>query len=47
MGLFSFEGNGVSLSKKSILEYDRKGYSCYSTSRAGLFKVSVRVQINM
>ena len=39
VGLFSFEGDGVSLSKKSIIEYDKKGYSCYSTSRAGLFKV--------
>lgn len=39
VGLFSFEGDGVSLSKKSIIEFDKKGYSCYSTSRAGLFKV--------
>ena len=39
VGLFSFEGNSFSLSKKAIIEYDKKGYSCYSTSKGGLFKV--------
>jgi hypothetical protein len=38
--LFTFEGgSGVAFSKEDITELDEKwGYSCYSTSRAGLFK---------
>ena len=41
LGLFTFEGDGVSLTKAMIDKYYSMGYSCYSTSRAGLFKVSV------
>ena len=41
LGIFTFEGDGVSLTKAMIDDYDRMGYSCFSTSRAGLFKVSV------
>jgi len=39
VGLFTFEGGGgVTFSKGMIEELDALGYSCYSTSRAGLFK---------
>ena len=39
VGMFTFEGGkGVIFSKSMIKEYDNLGYSCYSTSRAGLFK---------
>lgn len=38
-GMFTFEGGkGVIFSKDMIDHYDGLGYSCYSTSRAGLFK---------
>ena len=40
MGLFTFEGNGVAFPKATIDQLDAQGYSCYSTSKAGLFKVS-------
>lgn len=39
IGMFAFEGGkGVSFSKDMIMSLDKIGYSCYSTSRAGLFK---------
>ena len=39
VGLLTFEGGGgVTFSKEMIDEMDQMGYSCYSTSRAGLFK---------
>jgi hypothetical protein len=39
LGMFTFEGGkGITLSKEMLSEYDALGYSCYSTSRAGLFK---------
>lgn len=38
-GMFTFEGGrGVTFSKEMIQDYDKMGFSCYSTSRAGLFK---------
>eukprot|EP00598_Pedospumella_elongata_P006999 CAMPEP_0184968798 /NCGR_PEP_ID=MMETSP1098-20130426/1737_1 /TAXON_ID=89044 /ORGANISM="Spumella elongata, Strain CCAP 955/1" /LENGTH=558 /DNA_ID=CAMNT_0027490463 /DNA_START=191 /DNA_END=1867 /DNA_ORIENTATION=+ len=38
-GMFAFEGGkGVIFSKEMIAHYDGLGFSCYSTSRAGLFK---------
>jgi hypothetical protein len=38
-GMFTFEGGrGVTFSKEMIDGYDAMGFSCYSTSRAGLFK---------
>ena len=40
VGLFTFEGNGVAFPKATIDQLDAQGYSCYSTSKAGLFKVS-------
>lgn len=41
LGMFTFEGGrGVTLSKDMLDEYDALGFSCYSTSRAGLFKWS-------
>jgi hypothetical protein len=40
IGVFTFEGGkGVSLTKGMLKMYDDLGFSCYSTSRAGLFKV--------
>jgi hypothetical protein len=39
VGMFTFEGGkGVIFSRSMIEGYDKLGYSCYSTSRAGLFK---------
>ena len=39
LGMITFEGGkGVTLSKEMIADFDSLGYSCYSTSRAGLFK---------
>ena len=39
LGMFTFEGGkGVSFTKEMIETYDKMGFSCYSTSRAGLFK---------
>jgi FkbM family methyltransferase len=39
IGMFTFEGGkGVTFSKEMIDQYDQMGFSCYSTSRAGLFK---------
>lgn len=39
LGMFTFEGGkGVTFSKEMIEQYDALGFSCYSTSRAGLFK---------
>lgn len=39
VGIFAFEGGkGVTLSKEMLSEFDSMGYSCYSTSRAGLYK---------
>lgn len=39
LGMFTFEGGkGVTFSKEMIEKYDALGFSCYSTSRAGLFK---------
>lgn len=41
LGIFTFEGGkGITLSEEMLQEYDALGYSCYSTSRAGLFKWS-------
>jgi hypothetical protein len=38
---FSFEGGkGITLSKAMLEQFDSLSYSCYSTSRAGLFKWS-------
>jgi hypothetical protein len=38
-GVFVFEGGrGVTFSKYMVEQYDAMGYSCYSPSRAGLFK---------
>ncbi len=38
---FRFEGGkGVTLSAEMIQSFDAQGFSCYSTSRAGLFKWS-------
>lgn len=39
VSMFTFEGGkGVVLSKEMLAEFDSWGFSCYSTSRAGLFK---------
>jgi FkbM family methyltransferase len=39
IGMFAFEGGkGVTFSKEMIESLDLIGFSCYSTSRAGLFK---------
>jgi FkbM family methyltransferase len=39
VGMFTFEGGkGITFSKEMIDLYDSWGFSCYSTSRAGLFK---------
>ncbi len=39
--LFTFEGGGgVSFTKEDIEELDTRGFSCFSTSRAGLFRWS-------
>lgn len=39
IGMFAFEGGkGVSFSKEMIYSLDKIGFSCYSTSRAGLYK---------
>lgn len=39
--LFTFEGgSGVSFTKDDIDDLDSRGFSCYSTSRAGLFRWS-------
>ncbi len=41
LGMFTFEGgSGVTLSEDMLREFDALGFSCYSTSRAGLFKWS-------
>ncbi len=41
LGVFALEGGqGVTFSKEMINNLDNQGYSCYSSSRAGLFKVS-------
>ena len=41
LGMVTFEGGkGVTLSREMLLEFDSLGFSCYSTSRAGLFKWS-------
>jgi hypothetical protein len=44
VGLFTFEGNGVAFPQSKIDQLDAQGFSCYSTSRAGLFKVSQGVK---
>jgi hypothetical protein len=38
LGLFTFEGNAFELSIGMLENLDAKGYSCFSTSKAGLFK---------
>lgn len=39
VGMFTFEGGkGVTFSKDMIVSLDKIGFSCYSMSRAGLFK---------
>lgn len=41
LGMFTFEGGGgVTYSKEMSKDFETLGYSCYSTSRAGLFKWS-------
>ena len=41
VALFTFEGgSGVSFTKEHIEDLDGRGFSCFSTSRAGLFKWS-------
>jgi hypothetical protein len=41
LGMFTFEGGkGVTLSADMLRSFDAQGFSCYSTSRAGLFKWS-------
>jgi hypothetical protein len=41
LGMFTFEGGkGITLSREMLADYDALGFSCYSTSRAGLFKWS-------
>eukprot|EP00597_Dinobryon_sp_UTEXLB2267_P009179 CAMPEP_0170085326 /NCGR_PEP_ID=MMETSP0019_2-20121128/20242_1 /TAXON_ID=98059 /ORGANISM="Dinobryon sp., Strain UTEXLB2267" /LENGTH=432 /DNA_ID=CAMNT_0010301741 /DNA_START=285 /DNA_END=1583 /DNA_ORIENTATION=+ len=41
VGLLTFEGGlGVTLSRDMLRDWDLQGFSCYSTSRAGLFKWS-------
>lgn len=41
VALFTFEGgSGVTFTKEHIEDLDSRGFSCYSTSRAGLFKWS-------
>ena len=41
VALFTFEGGGgVSFTKEHIADLDARGFSCYSTSRAGLFRWS-------
>jgi hypothetical protein len=43
--LFTFEGGkGVVLSKEMLQQFDELGFSCYSTSRAGLFKVRCAIR---
>ena len=47
IGVFTFEGGkGVSLTKGMLKMYDDLGFSCYSTSRAGLFKVRHRIELS-
>lgn len=41
VGLFTFEaGGGVTFNSAMVKELDSIGYSCYSTSRAGLYKLN-------
>ncbi|RYG59261.1 hypothetical protein EON64_20425, partial [archaeon] len=44
VSMFTFEGGkGVSLSKEMVTQFDAWGFSCYSTSRAGMHDIWVMV----